>query len=306
MVTAIREGEFLRVGERTLVMLSGGGDSVALTALAATVCGPSEVTALHVNYGLRGADSDADEQLCRELCERLGVELLVERVTLGEGGNLHDRARDARYRLARAAAEKVGGKAIAVAHNADDRAETLLYRLIASPGRRALLGMPRRRGLIVRPLLDFTREQLRAWCRAEGLAWREDTANVDPRFARTRVRSALAELRSVHPAALGNILHTADELAAEAAALDAVVDGLLAAASGADGLRVGELAAMPAPLAALVLREFTERSVGAPVPAARKALRRVLEAGAAGGSHAIDVEGARLSVEYGNLTARSH
>lgn len=301
-VVAIVRGEgTLAADSRTVVMLSGGGDSVALAIVAAEICGAGAVTALHVNYGLRGAESDADEAFCRQLCERLGVELVVERVTLARGRNLHDVAREERYRLARDLAERRDCATIAVAHNADDRAETLLYRLVASPGRRALLGMPRQRGPIVRPLIGFTRRQLREWLASRGERWREDSANVDPRFARTRVRAALAELREVHPAALENILRTADELAEEAEALDAVVDDLLKRATEAGGLSVEELRSMPEPLAGLVLREFVERATGHPVPAARRALTRVLEAGSAGGSREIDVEGARLLVEYGAL-----
>lgn len=303
LVDQVREGGFLAHAQPTLVMLSGGGDSVALTAVAAAVCGAESVTALHVNYGLRGEDSEADEHFCRELCRRLGVALEVQRVTLDDDGNLHDRAREARYRLAHEAAERLGCESIAVAHNADDRAETLLYRLAASPGRRALLGMARRRGVIVRPLLDFTREQLRAWCASQSLSWREDKGNLDPRFARTHVREALGLLRRAHPAAIQNILHTVDELGAEADALDAVVDGLLAGAVDAAGLRLNDLAAMPEPLAALTLREFVERAVGEPVPAARRALGRVLAAAAAGGTRVIEIHGARLLIEYAVLNA---
>ncbi len=304
LVDQVREGGLLAMGCPTLVMLSGGGDSVALTAVASRICGAEHVTALHVNYGLRGEESDADEIFCREFCEKLGVALVVERIALGEDGNLHDLAREARYRLAHEAAERAGCKTIAVAHNADDRAETLLYRLAASPGRRALLGMPRRRGVILRPLLDFTRDELRAWCASESLTWREDAANLDPRFARTHVRQALALLRRVHPAAIENILRTTDELGAEAAALDAVVDGLLGGAiTESGGLRVASLDAVPSPLAGLAIRAYVERAIGAPVPAARSALDRVRAASSAGGSREIDVSGARLIVEYGVLRA---
>ncbi|MBI4898619.1 MAG: tRNA lysidine(34) synthetase TilS [Actinobacteria bacterium] len=302
LIDRVREGGLLVAGYRILVMFSGGGDSVALLAAAARICGAEYVTALHVNYGLRGEQSDADENYCRELCEKLGVVIVVERVTLGQNGNLHDLARAARYKLARQAAERTGCDTIAVAHNADDRAETLLYRLAASPGRRALLGMPRRRGMIVRPLLDFTREELRAWCAAESLTWREDAANRDPRYARTNVREALALLRRVHPAAIENILRTADELGAEGEALDAMADALLdGAVTDAGGLRVAALDAAPESLAGLALRAYVERNVGAPVPAARGALDRVRVAAAAGGSREIDVAGAGLMVEYGVL-----
>src|SRR4051794_26339748 len=163
-------------------MLSGGADSTCLLDVALKL--GARVSALHVNYGLRGAESDGDEAHCVALCERLGAPLTVERPTLGPG-NLHARARDARYALAQGLAEGD----YAAAHTRSDQAETVLYRLATSPGRSALLGMAPRRGRLVRPLLDVSREDTRAWCRAAGLAWREDRSNDDPRYARARIRN---------------------------------------------------------------------------------------------------------------------
>src|SRR3712207_7977938 len=95
-------------------------------------------------------------------------------------------------------------------HTASDQAETVLYRLAVSPGRRALLGMQPRRGRLVRPLLDATREDTRAYCRARGLHWREDPSNRDLVFARARVREeVLPALRELNPAVERTIAETA-------------------------------------------------------------------------------------------------
>ena len=105
------------------------------------------------------------------------------------------------------------GARVAAGHTATDQAETVLYRLAASPGRRALLGMAARDGRLVRPLLEVTREQTAAYCRERGLAWREDAANDDDIYARARVRRGLVpELRAVHPAAERNVARTASRL----------------------------------------------------------------------------------------------
>src|SRR5205085_11373265 len=142
--------------------------------------------ALHVNYGLR-AEADGDEAHCRALCERLGVALSVHRATRPEDapGNLQGWARDVRYA---AASQMATGALVAVGHTASDQAETVLYRLAASPGRRALLGMRARSGRLVRPLLaaGATRDETAAWCRARRLAWREDSSNDSERFAPNR------------------------------------------------------------------------------------------------------------------------
>src|SRR2546428_5679317 len=145
-----RASGLVREREPLLVLLSGGADSVCLLDVAVRL--GAGVSALHVNYGLRGEASDEDERLCRRLCERLGVTVHVERAVLGSG-NLQAGARDVRY----AAAERLAEGDYAAAHTATDQAETILYRLAVSPGRRALLGMEPRRGRLVRPLLRVSR-----------------------------------------------------------------------------------------------------------------------------------------------------
>jgi len=215
-----------------LVLLSGGGDSVALLDLA--VGGGAEVSALHVNYGLRGDESDADEEFVRELCSSLGVQLFVETVDLGAGsGNLQAQARDARYALA----ERLAEGDYATGHTASDQAETVLYRLAVSPGSRALHGMTARRGRLVRPLLGVTREEVRDYLRSRGLRWREDPSNADRRFARARVREDLLEaLRTVGPAPERTIAETARQLREEAEVLDDAVSAAIKRLGG--GLRV--------------------------------------------------------------------
>src|SRR4051812_49234926 len=159
----------LEAGRPVVVLLSGGRDSVCLLDVAVELCGTHPVRALHVNYGLR-AESGDDEAHCRAVCAALGVALTVERAARPEDapGTLQAWARDVRYAAAARVAAPDGGR-VAAAHTATDQAETILYRLAASPGRRALLGMPARSGRLVRPLLGVTREETAAWCRARDL-----------------------------------------------------------------------------------------------------------------------------------------
>jgi tRNA(Ile)-lysidine synthase len=253
------------------------------------------VRALHVNYGLR-AEADGDEAHCAALCARLGVPLSVERASRPDDapGNLQAWARDVRYA---AAARLAGdGALVAAAHTATDQAETILYRLAASPGRRALLGMPVRSGRLVRPLLGVTRAETAAWCRARELAWREDATNDSDRYARGRVRAGLVPaLRAVHPAAERNVLRTAELLRDEAEVLDVVVDTALA---GRDRIAVAHLAALPRALARLVVRRLAEAANGAPCPRAAGRLDDIL----ALGEGALDLgDGARAVVEAGVL-----
>jgi tRNA(Ile)-lysidine synthase len=247
---AARESGLLSAGRPVLVLLSGGGDSVCLLDVALRL--EARVSALHVNYGLREG-ADEDEAFVRSLCERLGVRLHVERVSLGEGGNLQERAREARYALADSLAEGD----YAAAHTASDQAETVLYRLAVSPGSRALLGMAPRRGRLVRPLLDVTRDEVRTYLRARGLDWREDPSNADRRFARARVRHDLLEaLRTVGPAPERTIAETARQLREEAEVLDAAVSEAIEELGGGPAVSLAALREKPPALRRLVLRRL--------------------------------------------------
>ena len=286
-------------GEPLLVMLSGGADSVCLLDVAVRLGARTSV--LHVNYGLRDA-ARGDEEHCRSLCERLGVELTVEHVSLPETGNLQAHARDARYRLA----EGVATGDYAAGHTASDQAETVLYRLATSPGRRALLGMPPRRGRLVRPLLEATREEVRAHCREHGLDWREDASNEDPRFARTRVREGLLPvLRDVGPAPERTIAETALLLRDEAEVLDVAVAGALERLGGGPAVQLAAIGELPPGLSRLVLRELAERASGEPRSLSRSEVDAVLALSGSGGSRSVDLGGGlRAVAEYGTLRFR--
>jgi tRNA(Ile)-lysidine synthase len=275
-----------------LVLLSGGGDSVALLDLA--VQAGASVSALHVNYGLREG-ADEDEAFVRSLCASLDVPLVVEHVSLGSGGNLQERARDARYALA----ERLAVGLYATGHTASDQAETVLYRLAVSPGSRALQGMPARRGRLVRPLLGVTREELRAYLSERGLAWREDPSNADRRFARARVRHDLLEvLRTIGPAAERTIAETARQLREEAEVLDAAVDEAVEELGGGPAVSASELGRLQPAVRRLVLRRLAEAAGG---ELGAGDVERILELGGRG-SKALDLGGGlRVVVEYGTL-----
>ena len=277
-----------------VVLFSGGRDSTCLLDLAVRL--GADVSALHVDYGLR-SDSAGDAEHCARVCASLGIELAVQRPRRPEdAGNLQAWARDVRYG---AAARLAGARDadVAAGHTASDQAETVLYRLAASPGRRALLGMAARDGRLVRPLLGITRAETAAYCRARGLAWREDASNASDAFARNRVRrELLPALQSVHPAAEENVRRTAELLREEAAVLDEVVAGVL---DGREEIELDRLAAFPPALARLVVRRLAEGATGSVVPRAARRTEDVLALGSEG---ALDLgDGARARVRAGIL-----
>jgi tRNA(Ile)-lysidine synthase len=310
VVAAVREaaaGSLATAAERPLVvMLSGGRDSVCLLDVALDLRGARELCALHVNYGLR-EESPADEQHCAELCRRLGVELRIlheRRAAAGGGegavasGNLQAWAREVRYRAAAQLAERQGGL-YAAGHTASDQVETILYRLAASPGRRALLGMPACEGMLIRPLLAVTREQTAAYCEARSLPWREDASNDDDRFARSRVRHGLLPaLRSVHPAAEANVLRTARLLREETELLEALVAQEL---GGRTSIAIARLRELPGALARLVVVRLAEGAGGDYVPQAGDRVEEILELASRGGRAELHVGGNAGAVIEGGV-----
>jgi tRNA(Ile)-lysidine synthase len=300
LLDQVRAGGLLEPGRSVLVLLSGGRDSVCLLDVAVRIAG--DVEALHVDYGLR-AEAGEDAAFCAELCERLGVELHVRRprrpevtdpASPGSTGNLQAWARDQRY----GEAARIARGDIAAGHTASDQVETVLYRLAASPGRRALLGMAAREGRLVRPLLGVTREQTGAHCESRGLTWREDASNASPAFARNRLRrELLPALRSLHPAAEANVLRTLALLRDEAAVLDAVVDAALAEAG--DPPAVQALRGLPPAVRRLAVQRLADRTAGGQAPAIGHRAAELL-ALAEGG--ALDVGGGlRAEVRDGAL-----
>jgi tRNA(Ile)-lysidine synthase len=221
LARTVRDSGLIAPGSSGVALLSGGPDSACLAAGLTGELGAASVAGLHLNYRLR-EDSDQDEAACRALCQQLGVELTVERPKLGEG-NIQEAARDARYAAAESLRRRLDAGWIATGHTRTDLAETVLYRLAASPGRRAMLGLAPRRGYVIRPLLGLGRAETRRLAGEGGLPFRDDPSNLDTRFGRVRIREeALPVLREINPAAEENLAATWAELAEEAEALEAL------------------------------------------------------------------------------------
>lgn len=182
------------------IAVSGGGDSMALLHLLHECFGGGEVMlfAATVDHGLRPG-SAAEAADVAAAAARLGIRHEVLRWEDGpQQGNLQNQAREARYNLLTAWARRHDIPMLAVGHTADDQAETMLMRMARASGVTGLSGMAERRAhngvILLRPLLDVTRRELRGYLQGRGIEWAEDPSNEDSRFERVRVRRALKEL----------------------------------------------------------------------------------------------------------------
>jgi tRNA(Ile)-lysidine synthase len=192
----VRRRELIEPGGEVTCLVSGGADSTCLWHALGEL--GYRISAVHVNHGLRGDESEADAAFCRE---RLGATVLdaSNRLLLG---NEEAALRDARYSLT----ERLGLRA--TGHTASDQVETILYRLAASGSTRAIKA--RREDGVVRPLLTIWREETEGYCRDHGLEFRSDSSNADT--LRGLIRDQLLPLlRRLHPAAEQNLLRLADE-----------------------------------------------------------------------------------------------
>ena len=171
---------------------------------------------------------------------------------------------------------------IATGHTASDQVETILYRLAASPGRRALLGMVASEGRLIRPLLGVTREQTAAYCEERGLQWREDESNDDERFARARVRSGWCRrcarcTRRRRPTCCARLRCCARRPSCSTGSSPR-------SSPGARSIAIARLRELPAALARMVVVRLAEEAVGTYVPQAGDRVQEILALGRRGGT----------------------
>jgi tRNA(Ile)-lysidine synthase len=195
-------------------------------------------TILHINHGLRGEASDADEFFVRELAAELGIECMVRCLKLADpefvqGRNIEALGRELRYREALKLLGDSGY--VLTAHTVDDRVETFLMRVIKGGGQGALAGIARQSGQIVRPLLDCQRQQLRDYLNSIDQPWREDASNSDTRFLRAFVRQKiLPQMLEQNPQLHKTLGRSLDLLAEEDSFLKQLVSDLLAQSGTSD------------------------------------------------------------------------
>ncbi|MDD5582175.1 MAG: tRNA lysidine(34) synthetase TilS [Candidatus Marinimicrobia bacterium] len=185
--------KLLNRGEKILIALSGGRDSVALLYLLHELAPAWEwdLVAGHVNHGLRPGADNRESDLCRKITQELGIPLVEGKLTIPEKGNLEQIARELRYELLATWAKEKECTVIVTAHHLDDQAETILYRLLKGSGLRGLQGIHPAVQNLRRPLLGITRQEIDTYCLTRGILFAEDQSNQDESFTRNHIRYTL-------------------------------------------------------------------------------------------------------------------
>jgi tRNA(Ile)-lysidine synthase len=211
---AVARHKMWQPGDRVGVGVSGGSDSVALLFILKELCQQQGIrlAILHFNHCLRGLDSDIDEQFVAELARRLELPFFFGREDVAAGArarrwNLEDAARRLRYGFFDSLITDGRIGRVAVAHTADDQAETVLARMVRGTGPAGLTAIYPVNGNIVRPALEVRRQELREYLQELGQAWREDASNYDRSRLRSRLRQDILPLfeREIQPAIVGNL-----------------------------------------------------------------------------------------------------
>lgn len=192
----IEENFMIEKGDKVLVALSGGPDSVCLLHILYNLSKKMNILlyAAHVNHCLRGEEATKDEKYAEELCRNLNIPFYRKRVDIKavskeRGVSTEVAGRDERYNFFRELKEKMAINKIAIAHNANDQAETLIMRIIRGTGLEGLVGIkPIRDSMYIRPILCLTRKEIEQYCDEQSLNPRIDKTNYEEIYSRNKIR----------------------------------------------------------------------------------------------------------------------
>lgn len=247
-----------------LLGLSGGADSVALLHMLCEYAKgfSMKLAVAHVEHGIRGEDSLRDLAFCRSLAEKEGLAFYAKSVnvpTLAEQNkmSIEEQARAVRYEFFEAVMREHNIPLLATAHNATDNAETMLFRMARGTGLRGLCGIPEARpfggGLVIRPLLSMSKEEILSYCQSHQLSFVTDTTNSDTSYARNRIRHRiLPELTKINEAAVRHFSELAETLSEDEAYLKEQTEKILDREQEG-GIRTERFNALPGALAGRVV-----------------------------------------------------
>lgn len=219
---------------KVLAAVSGGVDSMTMVSLLAEILPPERLAVAHCNFNLRGEESDGDEMLVADWCRKNNLKLFTKRFSTLDyakenGISTEMSARDLRYGWFRELMDREGFDRLAIAHNLNDRAETLFLNLLRGTGTRGLGGIRRTNDRIVRPLLDYSREVIETYAREHGIPFREDSTNRESIFSRNRIRNEVfPQFARINPSFLSTLKTEMDRFEE----VESLLEGLCKAREG--------------------------------------------------------------------------
>ena len=223
----ILKHQLMNEGEKYLMALSGGADSMAL--MTAIHYLGYNIEAAHCNFHLRGEESDRDEHFCIEQCQRLGIQIHLAHFDTNTYAKSHKvsiemAARELRYSFFEHLRNDLGAKGVLVAHHKDDSVETVLMNLIRGTGVHGLTGISPRHGYIIRPLLCVDRCEIEAFVRENDIPYVTDSSNMSDDVVRNKIRlDVLPLLRTINPSASDSIFNTSQRLSQVATVFDKAI-----------------------------------------------------------------------------------
>lgn len=229
VVRASERHNMLAAGDRVLVGVSGGADSVALVDILSRLAPTFKLSlaVAHLNHGLRPAAAQLEADLVRRMADRMGIDCYADKITMHhKQGSLEEQLRLLRYAFFERTAAAAGCNKIAVGHHADDNAEAVLLNMLRGSGLRGLAGIPAvRDSRIIRPLIEIRRKDIIGYVHRHRLPYLEDATNTDPRFVRNKIRHHLIPLlqREYNP----NVVPTLNRLATLCSEEDTWLDAQL-------------------------------------------------------------------------------
>ncbi|MCD6506246.1 tRNA lysidine(34) synthetase TilS [Candidatus Poribacteria bacterium] len=229
----IREYGMIHGGDKVLIAVSGGPDSMALLRSLDLLKGELNITLhiAHLDHRFRGEESAEDARFVAETARKLGIPITIERIDVPKfieetGLSEEEGARKVRYEFLKRTADAIGASKIALGHTADDQAETVLMRLIRGSGMRGLSGIPPvRASRFIRPLIRISRRQIDEFLAEIGQSYRIDSSNLEPIYARNRIRLELIPILARYNPNISSVLaRTGEVLATEDDLLSQIAD----------------------------------------------------------------------------------
>ncbi len=234
VIEVINKYNMIENGDRILVGLSGGADSCALLCVLSSIAERFDIkiTAAHLNHGIRGEEALRDQEFSKSFAKRYSIPFVTKNVSVPEYTKIHklsseEAGRQLRYEFFHEVCKKYNCNKIAVAHNMNDRAETVLLNIIRGSASRGFEGIKAVNNNIIRPLIESSRESIEEYAKDNNIYYVTDSTNSMDIYARNIVRnSIIPNMKKINPGALENIIRCSEIISLENEYIESVIENL--------------------------------------------------------------------------------